>query len=195
MLERIDRVFISNPWDAIYPSWELHSLASSYSDQAPLLLCIDSVHHAKKRFYFRSFWTHLSGFWEVMQQTWHCPLCNVSPFCKLDWLIHNMARFLMSWSSQFVGSIQSQLEITKEVVHRLEVVWDRRVLSTHEEDLRKLLKLKSLGLTSLQRTIVCQEYGLLWLKRGMPTLGSSTSMRMCGADGSSFTHLRTAVAR
>jgi endonuclease/exonuclease/phosphatase family metal-dependent hydrolase len=54
-LERIDRVFVSNPWDAIHPSCELHSLASSCSDHAPLLLCTDSVHHAKKRFHFRSF--------------------------------------------------------------------------------------------------------------------------------------------
>jgi hypothetical protein len=39
------------------------------------------------------------------------------------------------------------------VVHRLEVVRDRCTLSVHEEELCKLLKLKSLGLASLQRTI------------------------------------------
>jgi hypothetical protein len=86
-LERIDRGFISNPWDAIFPSCELHSLVSSCSNHVPLLLCMDSVHHVKKRFYFRSFWTRLSGFREVMQQAWNYPLGNVSPFCKLDWLI------------------------------------------------------------------------------------------------------------
>jgi hypothetical protein len=39
------------------------------------------------------------------------------------------------------------------VVHRLAVVRDRRVLSAHEEEVHKLLKLKSLRLASLQRTI------------------------------------------
>jgi hypothetical protein len=55
----------------------------------------------------------------------------------------------MSWSSRFVGSIRSQLEVAKEVVYGLEAAQDRHALSTHEEDLRKLLKMKSLGLTSL----------------------------------------------
>jgi hypothetical protein len=39
------------------------------------------------------------------------------------------------------------------------------VLSTQEE-LCKLLKRKSMGLTSLQRTIARQESHLLWLKEG-----------------------------
>jgi hypothetical protein len=52
------------------------------------------------------------------------------------------------------------------VVHRLEVVRDHRALSVHEEELCKLLKLKSLGLASLQRTIARQESRLPWLKEG-----------------------------
>jgi hypothetical protein len=51
MLERIDRMFISNAWDAI----------SSCLDHSPLLLCMDSVHHAKKRFHFRLLWVRMPG--------------------------------------------------------------------------------------------------------------------------------------
>lgn len=59
-----------------------------------------------------------------------------------------------------------QLEIAKEVLHRLEVARDHRPLAAHEESLRKTVKLKSLGLSSLQRTIARQESRLLWLTEG-----------------------------
>jgi hypothetical protein len=117
-LERIYQVFVSNAWDALYLTCELHSLVSSYSDHAPLLLCTKSVHHVKKWFHFCSFWTCLPGFWEVVQQAWHYLLGNVSLFCKLDWLFCNTVCFLTSWSSRFMGNIRSQLEVAKEVVHQ-----------------------------------------------------------------------------
>jgi hypothetical protein len=72
-------------------------------------------------------------------------------------------RVLKSWSDKFIGNVRVQLEVAKEVVHRLEMARDRRQLATHEEELRQHLKLKPLGLASLQRTIAQQESRLLWL--------------------------------
>jgi hypothetical protein len=43
----------------------------------------------------------------------------------------------------------SQLEVTNEVVFRLEMATDRRPLATHEDGLRQHLKLLTLGLSSL----------------------------------------------
>jgi hypothetical protein len=60
--------------------------------------------------------------------------------------------------------------MAQEVVIRLECARDRRNLAPHEEELRQGLKLKSLGLASLQRTIARHESRLLWLSdRDMPT--------------------------
>jgi hypothetical protein len=75
-------------------------------------------------------------------------------------------RFQKRWSDCFVGNVRSQLEIAKEVVRRLEMARDRRQLVDFEESLRQRLKVKSLGLASLQRRIVRQESRLLWLKEG-----------------------------
>jgi hypothetical protein len=71
---------------------------------------------------------------------------------------------LKSWSDKFIQNLRVQLEVAKKVIHRLEMAWDRRTLAVHEESLQQKLKLKSLGLASLQRTIVRQESRLLWLK-------------------------------
>jgi hypothetical protein len=49
--------------------------------------------------------------------------------------MHNVPRFLKSWSDHFVGNIWMQLEIAREVVHRLESTCDRQLLLAHEEDL------------------------------------------------------------
>jgi hypothetical protein len=59
-----------------------------------------------------------------------------------------------------------QLEVAREVVQCLEMAGDRRALAEHEESLRKLLKCKSMGLTSLQRSMARQESRLLLLKEG-----------------------------
>jgi hypothetical protein len=81
-------------------------------------------------------------------------------------LLRNSARFLKSWSDRFVGNVHSQLEIAREVVLQLEMARGRRTLASHEESLRQWLKLKSLALSSLQRTITHQESRLSWLKEG-----------------------------
>jgi hypothetical protein len=87
---------------------------------------MDSGHHAKRRFYFRSFWSCWLGFLDVVQLAWRCALGNVSMFCKLDWLLRNTMRFLQSWSDCFVGNVRQYLEIVKEVVLRLDAIRNRR---------------------------------------------------------------------
>jgi hypothetical protein len=89
----------------------------------------------------------------------------------MDWLLWNTSRALKSWSDRFIGNIRIQPEVAKEVTHHLEIARDRRPLAQHEEALRQQLKLKSLGLLSLQRTMARQEARLLCLSEGdAPTL-------------------------
>jgi hypothetical protein len=64
-----------------------------------------------------------------------------------------MTRFRKSWSDQFVGNVRLQLAHANEIVAWLEVTMDQRNLAPYEESLRKELKLKGLGLSSLQRTM------------------------------------------
>jgi hypothetical protein len=77
-----------------------------------------------------------------------------------------MARFLKSWSDKHVGNIKIQLEICKEVVHWVEVARDRRQLLEHDEHLHRELKLRSLALSSLRRSIARQESHITWIKEG-----------------------------
>jgi hypothetical protein len=58
-----------------------------------------------------------------------------------------------------------QLGLAKEVVHWLEAALDHRQLASLEE-LWQQRKLKTLGMSSLQRTISRQESCMLWLHEG-----------------------------
>jgi hypothetical protein len=120
----------------------------------------------RKRFHFRLFWVRALGFREAVAYAWRCPLHEASTFRRLDWLFHNTARVLKSWSDMFVGNEHQQLEIAKEVVHQLEMARDCHPLAQFEEALGQFFECKALGLASLQRTIAWQESRVLWLSKG-----------------------------
>jgi hypothetical protein len=69
-LERIDMCFISTEWDLLFPGHELMSMASLCSDNASLLLRLESSFAAKKRFMFRSFWPSFPSFRELLERAW-----------------------------------------------------------------------------------------------------------------------------
>jgi hypothetical protein len=89
-----------------------------------------------------------------------------------------MARGTRRWSDRFIRNIRMQLELAKEVAHRLEIARDQRTLATLEELLRQELKLKLLDLSSLQRTIAWQESRPLWLSKGDVPIKFSMPMPM-----------------
>jgi hypothetical protein len=124
----------------------------------------------KKRFHFRSFWPKFACFAKMVRRAWHCPLHDANPFQCLDCLLRNTVRTLTSWSTCSIGSVCVQLALAREVLHQREVARDHRSLAAHEEDVCCTMKLKTLGLSSLQWTIAQQESHILWLSEGdMPT--------------------------
>jgi hypothetical protein len=153
-LERLDRVFISAEWDCLFPHYDERCLPTLCSDHAPLLLRTEANIRQKRQFLFCAFWPKVLGFCEMTVHTWHCLLQSASPFK------------LQSWSDKVVGNIRLQLAVAKEVLLRLEAAQHTRTLGEHEESLRRWIKLKTVGLASLQRSIAMQESRPLWLREG-----------------------------
>lgn len=60
---------------------------------------------------------------------------------------------LQRWSDKWFGNIKLQISIALEVIHQLDVAAESRSLSDNERGLRKMLKKKLLGLSTLERTI------------------------------------------
>ena len=89
-----------------------------------------------------------------------------NPFIVLDNKLQVTAKALQSWSNRWIGNTRLQIALAMEIISRLDVAAEFRVLSNQEHGLCKLLKRKLLGLCSLERMIAKQRSRLLHLKVG-----------------------------
>uniref|UniRef100_A0A0A9DT92 Endonuclease/exonuclease/phosphatase domain-containing protein n=1 Tax=Arundo donax TaxID=35708 RepID=A0A0A9DT92_ARUDO len=152
-LVKLDRVFCSVDWDDLFPDSLLQSSASGVSDHCPLILGLHDIVKGKRRFHFESFWTNIDGFHETLQQAWSDPVDSACPLKVFAIKLGRLCKALQAWGQRKVGNIKQQLAIAKDIIHRLEIARDSRLLSDEEEWLRRKLKVHCLGLSSLERTI------------------------------------------
>lgn len=76
------------------------------------------------------------------------------------------ARDLRIWSKAFFSDAKLQFHMAAEIVLRLDVAQENRRLSDAEYNLRKLLKLRLLGLAAVERARRRQALRLTWLRLG-----------------------------
>jgi hypothetical protein len=165
-LEKLDRVFSTVDWEELYPDAFLSAMSTGPSDHCPLVLSLSPDLHRGRRFQFQSFWPKVDGFLEVVQGAWMSQPEEPNPFKRLDLKLRATAKCLSSWSSKFIGNIKMQILLATEVILRLDIAMDSRLLSPEEHTLRFLLKKKLLGLASLERTLARQRLRNLWLREG-----------------------------
>lgn len=165
-LEKIDHVFATVSWEESYPSCFLSALGTVVSDHCPLLLDLNADFRMGKRFKLEAFWTKKEDFREVVADGWGTIPAMGNPFKALDTKLRATAKRLQQWSDRWIGNIKLQIGIALEVIQRLDVAAESRDLSTSEMALRRLLKKKLLGLSSLERSIARQRSRMLWLRDG-----------------------------
>jgi hypothetical protein len=165
-LVRLDRVFCCGDWDNIFPDAVLQSTAAGVSDHCPLILGLKVSTSGKRRFHFESFWTKIPGFLDVVKLNWEAPVQTICAIERLFIKLQRLSKGLQKWGQRKIGNIKAQLELAREILHRLEIERDSRALSEREEWLRKKLKLHCLGLASLERTIARLRSRILYLQEG-----------------------------
>lgn len=152
-LVRLDRVLASMDWEDRFHNCHLQALGSDASDHCPLLLRTNLSLYSKPRFHFEIFWPRMVGYQEVLQQGWACSDAITDPLRRLDAKFRNLSRELHSWSARRIGNVREQLLMAREIIFKLDQAGDHRQLTVEETELRRELKLKCLGLSSLERTI------------------------------------------
>jgi hypothetical protein len=128
-LERIDRMFVSEGWESLYPRSYLQALSSRCSDHAPLLLQFDDGFNPKRRFRFQAFWPQVQGYLDTVKAAWSSPLPLADPLRTIDQRLRETAKGLKAWSAKSIGSIRTQVLVAKEVIFRLDEAQDHRSLS------------------------------------------------------------------
>jgi hypothetical protein len=105
-----------------------------------MILGLHDIKRGKKRFHFKSFWPKLAGFQEVVSVAWASMPLGLCPLLSLSAKLKATARGLQNWSDKKVGHVTSQLELAKEMLHKLEITQDGRALPSEEIWLRNNLK-------------------------------------------------------
>ena len=95
----------------------------------------------------------MDGFLEAVTEAWDCALPNVDNCILLDHKLRRTAKALQSWSMRTIGSVRSQLFMARELIAQFDKAQESRQLTDSEHNLHRQLKLISLGLASLARSI------------------------------------------
>lgn len=81
-------------------------------------------------------------------------------------MLRILVKELQRWSATKIGGIREQLLMARELIHHLDVAQETRNLSEAEGALRKRMKMRCLGLSSLERTITRQRSRIHHLSEG-----------------------------
>jgi exonuclease III len=162
----LDRIFCNVAWEALFSACGVHALSSSHSDHCPLLLSSLGSPPRKARFRFENFWPRHEGFASTVAEAWVKPVRSLNPFARLRIKLARTARALRFWSRGLFGDARSQLHLVNELILRLDVAQEDRVLSPLEFHLRKALKVRVLGLAAVERARRRQASRVTWLREG-----------------------------
>ncbi|XP_073358087.1 uncharacterized protein [Aegilops tauschii subsp. strangulata] len=99
-------------------------------------------------------------------EAWTCDPNISDPFLRLDVLLRKTAHDLTAWGLRKIGNVKLQIAMANWIILQLDRAMDHRTLSAEERWLRNTLKLTSLGLASLERTIARQRSRIRWLGEG-----------------------------
>lgn len=108
---------------------------------------------SKSRFHFEIFWPKFPDFEQVITDAWRLPAGTRGPFLRLDDLLRGLVKELQRWAATKIGGIRDQLLMARALIQQLDWAQELRPLTGAEGELRKRMKLRCLGLSSLERTM------------------------------------------
>jgi hypothetical protein len=165
-MSRIDRFLATTEWHGKFPQANLQAIGIMTSDHCPLVMQGCSDFGFYRGFRFEAFWTKIDGFGEVVQQAWTSSVSSSDAILRLHVKMVRTAKALKIWSRKTVGNFKVQLAIIQTVLTFLEKAQESRQLSGDELEFRRSLKLKILGLVSVQKARAKQHSRLVWMRLG-----------------------------
>jgi hypothetical protein len=166
ILTRIDRLLCTAEWELLFPSCFLHSMPSLMSDHTPLLLQGELDHYCNPSFRFENFWINMHGFQEVVQEAWSRPVNTELSIKRLHIKLARVAKSIKKWRKEKVGDTKLQLAIIKEVILQLEAAQESRALTSQEAELRRRLKIRCIGLATIEKSRMRQRSRLTSIRCG-----------------------------
>ncbi|KAM7253909.1 hypothetical protein ACFE04_031591 [Oxalis oulophora] len=115
MVEKLDRVVVSNSWRLRFPNAAVTNMVSSISDHLPVMLDTELVSGWQKRwrgFKFENFWTDNPRCGGLVEQSWKA---------SVSWNenIYAVQKGLQRWSKEEYGSLASSIKKKEEMLKAL----------------------------------------------------------------------------
>jgi hypothetical protein len=140
-------------WENLYDKHALQALSSSTLDRCPILVSSFPPPRSRPKFRFESFWVNMQDFKDVVSEAWNRDTPNhLNHMLTLHVKLGRTAKALKSWSESLVSHARVAMAICRDVILQLEVAQESRSLSAGELDLVKVLKLRILGLTAMEKS-------------------------------------------
>lgn len=163
---KLDRIFCSVSWEALFPVCTLHTVSTMVSDHCPMLLVGEMKTRVNCSFRFESFWLKLPGLEQVVSSAWERPVRGNDAMRKLHIKLSRTAKAIRRWSNDRVGNTRVQMAIATEIIFRLDVAQEERQLTSEEIIFRKELKARLLGLAAVERARMRQRSRQVWIREG-----------------------------
>ncbi|CAM0950375.1 unnamed protein product [Alopecurus aequalis] len=166
---KLDRVLFNEEWDTLFPGCMLQALSSEMSemsDHCRLLLTCDAGFSHSRRFRFENHWANHVEFSPTVASAWNSTPRHLDPLANIAARLRATAGALKKWSSQLHGDLALRAAVTSTLILLLDKAMEKRQLTEQELRFRAMLKVNSLGIAAIQRSIWRQRSRIQWLKEG-----------------------------
>jgi hypothetical protein len=120
VLTKIDHVFFSDDWDALFPDAYLHAITSACSDYAPLFLQGSIASSRKPSFKFEEFWLRMHGYKECVYEAWKKNVNALDPIRRIHIKLSRTAKALKQWQGHCMGDLRVQTAAATKIIFRLD---------------------------------------------------------------------------
>lgn len=141
LLEQLDWFFTIVNWTVDFPNTQVIPMAKITSDHIPCKVVIDTKIPKAKIFRFENFWPEMSGFLEVVSETWSQTPSLANATSTLSIKFKKLRYSLKQWSKNF-SDMKVLIANCNSVILFMDTLEEIRPLFNPESNLRSIIQLQ-----------------------------------------------------
>ena len=109
VLAKINRIFVTTSWEAIFPLTRVRALERLTSDHNPLVLdSRDNVSFGKKRFHFEKWWPEKESFFKKVDKVWSAPCGETKSTEVCQFRVRFFRNMVRGWAANEVAAMNKE---------------------------------------------------------------------------------------
>jgi len=117
-------------------------------------------------FCFETHWVNMPGFMDTVATTWEQPVNTQNALLRMHVKLMRTARALKIWRRSIFSKWKLKSAILQITLLELEKAQERRLLAPEEQEFKRYLKAKYVGMAAVQKARAKQHSRLKWIREG-----------------------------